>query len=111
MGEQRLEMLAGTENQSNRLQLENAAVIDTNEKLKNEIVAAAEEKDRMEAKLLELTKQVEESEQRLAKELAERAEAEKLAMEEEAKRRRTPPPPPRPPIQIKQEPNDVPLRS
>jgi chromosome segregation ATPase len=111
--ERQVEALTGTQKQLNTLQIENAVVVETNGKLQEEITASMEEKDRMEAKLMELTKEIEERKEaeRLASELAEKAEAEMLA-KEEAKARRPPPPPPRRSAQqLTKKPNEVPLRS
>jgi len=111
--ERQVEALTGTQKHSNTLQIENAVVVETNGKLQDEIAATVEERDRMEAKLMELTKEIEVREvaEKLAKELADKAEAERLAKEEEVKTRRPPPPPPKRPAQLTQKPNDIPLRS
>jgi len=109
--ERQVEALTGTQKQLNVLQIENAVVVEMNEKLQDEISASVEEKDRMGARLMELTKEIEarnEGEQ-LIKESAEKAEIERLAKEAEAKARRPPPPPPMRPKP--QKPNEVPLRS
>jgi len=89
--ERQVESLSGAQKQLNTLQIENAVVVETNEELKEEISAAMEEKDRMEAKLIELSKEIDE----------------RMAKEEASKSRRPPPPPPPRPVK----PNDVPLRS
>ena len=111
--ERQLEDLTGIQQQLNKLLIENADVLKNNEKLHEQIAAATLEKDQMESKIKQLTKEIEERKEaeRMAKELADKAEAERAAKEEEAKKRLPPPPPPSRPIQRSQRPNDVPLRS
>ncbi len=99
--ERQIESLSGSSKQLNTLQIENAVVVEENEKLKDEISARTEEKNRLEAELQQLTKEIEDR-----KEAERLAEAEKQG-KEEARKRLPPPPPPKP----TPKPNDVPLRS
>mmetsp|Transcript_7817 Transcript_7817/g.19143 ORF Transcript_7817/g.19143 Transcript_7817/m.19143 type:complete len:811 (-) Transcript_7817:102-2534(-) len=91
--EQQVESMSGAQKQLNTLQIENAVVVEANEKLQEEINVTTEDKKHLEARIEELSREIE-----------ERKEAERQA--QQSKKRRPPPPPPRQP-----EPNDVPLRS
>ena len=72
--ERQIESLSGSSKQLNTLQIENAVVVEENEKLKDEISARTEEKNRLEAELQQLTKEIEDR-----KEAERLAEAEKQA--------------------------------
>ena len=97
--ERQIESLSGSQKQLNTLQIENAVVVEENEKLKDEISATTEEKNQLQAELQQLVKEIEER-----KEAERLAKAEKLA-KEEAEKLLPPPPPP------KVTRRDVPLRS
>jgi hypothetical protein len=88
--ERQVEALTGTEKELNTLKIENAVVVETNEKLKDEIAASMEEKDEMEGKLEELIKKMD---------------------GRKTDSRPPPPPPPMRSTQVSQQHNDVPLRS
>mmetsp|Transcript_5463 Transcript_5463/g.13227 ORF Transcript_5463/g.13227 Transcript_5463/m.13227 type:complete len:618 (+) Transcript_5463:177-2030(+) len=116
--ERRVEFLLEAQTNFNQLQIENAGVLETNEKLQIEIATATAEKDRLETKVAELTTEMEEKEQaeaeRLAQELADKEKAERLAKEQAVKKKSVLPPPPLPRLQKQKpqpKPNDVPLRN
>lgn len=106
--ENQVETLTGVQKELNTLQIENAVVVEANEKLQTEVETALEENQELRAKLEGLAGELEAKEraerERLAAEQCAAAEAkEQQAKEEETKRRRPPPP--------TNQQNDVPLRT